>query len=104
MTNRQTAILMGDPQVAHLAHADVVERRDHQMAEMAELRQRVKAELLAETKPRKREALPPIAPVDPDAQARAMWDQGVCLGDIVAFQKRTLAEIAMAIQGEKERS
>lgn len=50
-----------------------------------ELRARVRAELL-------------YPPFDPDEQARRMWDEGFSVGDIVAMQQRTLAEVVQAIR------
>ena len=56
-----------------------------------ELRERVKAELLY-----------PTRPFDPDAQARQMWDEGYSVGDIAAIQRRSLGEVARAIQGVRD--
>ena len=46
----------------------------------------------------RRELLGPVAPFDPDAQARQMWDEGYSVGDIATIQERSLGDVVRAIQ------
>lgn len=101
------AAFAGDPiaRESTYADADVLVEREREKRRMEQDLQAALAEGYPTKPTRRPEAVTPpsrpvIAPLDPDAQARQMWDSAdYAIGDIAAIQGRTLAEVYAAVSG-----